>query len=205
MGQCFFSPAEKKELPCSTSNRPAFLLVIFLQPLRGIAPGGRVPFSWRYAMSEKINGTQIRQAVQFAAIPKYEEVALPKYTRCYFDVEKYSPSSNYTQVLMASAKWRAGKGARLGSAWMFKPDKRQKLLIEQYGQECSVLRMDLDQMPAKFDTTNKMTEPGLSIWTDFVSVNGTIEDVVAMQKNKGWILVQPERKHQLELVDAVTA
>ena len=179
-------------------------------------------------MSEKINETQIRQAAQFAAMhvlgsvreqiadvvrhelpavvaPKHKEVALPKYPRRYFDVEEYSTTSNYTKMLMASAKWRAGKGSQLGSAWMFKPDTRQKLLIEQYGQECSVLRMDLAQMSAKFDTINKMTEPGLSIWTDFVSVNGTIEDVVAMQKSKGWVLVQPERKHQLELVDVVTA
>jgi len=178
-------------------------------------------------MSENLTASQVQQVAKIAALQvlgsvrdqitdvvryeiptvvdsgQKEKEVPPKYSRRYFDIPLFQTSSNYTKVLMASAMWRAKKGKQLASAWMFKPDTKQKILIEQYGQECSVLRMDMDQKQAVFDPCNQMTEPGLSIWTDFAAVKGVIEDVLAMQAAKGWVVVRPERKHQLTLLDAL--
>lgn len=114
------------------------------------------------------------------------------------------PASNYTKVIMASAEWRHGRGDVLGSVWMHKSSTQEKLLVEQYEQECSVLKMDRNQKKAKFDSANQLIEPGMSVWTQFAAVKGVLEDVVANLRSKGWEVLQPEKKSQLTLIDVGT-
>lgn len=119
-----------------------------------------------------------------------------------FNQTEYKASSNYSQVLLASARWRKGRGSRLGSVWMFKPGTQERLLVEQYEQECSVMRMDKAAEKAEFDSINRMTKPGSSIWGQFDPMKGVIEDVTAKLETKGWKVETQKLKHQLALVDA---
>lgn len=114
--------------------------------------------------------------------------------------------SNYAQVLMEAGKWKLDKGICLASVWMCMPGKPQEFLfIEQFGQECAVMRMDKGQPKAVLDSKQyfKIIVPGKSIWTDFIPAQGLIDDVVARQKAKGWEIYQSAPKRQLELVDAL--
>jgi len=115
------------------------------------------------------------------------------------------PFSNYTQILLAVASWKRGRGECLGSIWLHKPENNKEFcFIEQYGTECVLSSMDKSQPSADLELhTSRILKPGKSIWTDWTAIKGVIEYVVAKQKAKGWVVYQPEPKQQLSLVDAV--
>lgn len=128
----------------------------------------------------------------------------PLNPRRYVRTEAWSASSNYTEVLWAIAKWKINRGESLGSVWLHKPDTVGEFcLVEQYGLECVLSLMDKNQPKAVLaHNSSKIVKPGRSIWTSWAAMAGVIEDVVARQKAKGWVIYQPSPKQQLSLVDA---
>lgn len=111
------------------------------------------------------------------------------------------PASNYSQIINASCAWRKGLGPRLADVWMFKHSSKEKLFVEQFGQECSVMKFDALHKKAVFNS-GVMKEAGTSPWVEFAPMKGGIEEVVAKLKSKGWAVYIPENKHQLNLLDA---
>lgn len=148
-------------------------------------------------------GEVVRQELPLILKSKADStnVHSPKYGRLYVD-PPFKPSCNFTVVAFEAAKWSAVRGERLGSATLFKLSTREKLLVNQYGSECSVMLLDLSQAKTEFDKTGRPVKLGTSPLTKFHAFKGVLEDVVAMLKDKGWQLVTPVPKHQLELVNA---
>lgn len=81
----------------------------------------------------------------------------------------------FTQSIL----WRAKKGNRLGEAWLVKPGSENKLFVEQYMQQCSVL---LKTAKAKHPTPDVN-----QVWNWFGVMDGEINQVISKLGMKGWI------------------
>ena len=131
------------------------------------------------------------------------KVDSPRFERAYVEPPA-KPVSNYAQTLIRSIQWRSGKGERLAIARLKKPGTSEELLVEQFGDECSVLRKDESQPRATLHTNGTVKIVGKSIWTQFDSVKGRIDQVVAKLLLKGWVVQQPTHNAvQLLLVDGM--
>lgn len=90
-----------------------------------------------------------------------------------------------------SQMWRLRKGPRLGAEWLVKEGTKDKLLVEQYRQECSVLYKAGEARHPRPEVNQ--------VWTGFAVMVGDIPSVIAKLAKNGWKLdVQP--KHQLALL-----
>lgn len=94
------------------------------------------------------------------------------------------PAGNYTEAMMASVRWRSGKGECISSGWMAHPDGK-KALIEQYGDQCSILVRDPAHRPAKWSGW-KLIEAGTSPWIGFHVLDGSKTAVQERMSKKGW-------------------
>lgn len=110
----------------------------------------------------------------------------------------YSPQSNYTEVFMASVRWRSKKGERLGYAKLIKPGTTKTLFVEQYGLECSMLERD-DSVPKAIWESGACVKPGMSPWTRFESVQRTLSDVIQRLIEKDWKVVNNEVSKPVQL------
>jgi hypothetical protein len=155
-----------------------------------------------YAMAHADIALIVRDQLPALVKPLVEEVHVRRHA--VYTEPPRAPVSNYAQVLMSVAKWKKDKGECLGSVWMCKIDNpKEFLLIEQYGQECGVLRMDKGQPKAVLDPRqyHKVVVPGKSIWTNFATVKGLLDEVIANRKAKGWNVFQTSPRDQLNFVD----
>lgn len=123
----------------------------------------------------------------------------PRYTPVYTQPPQ-KPASNYTDVLMKSIEWRKGRGTRLGIIWLEKPGTEETLQVEQFGNDCSVLRRD-EAQPGAIWHGGKLIKAGMSCWTQFDPIEGQIETVVSKLLSRGWAIKKPTTKViQLSLV-----
>lgn len=123
----------------------------------------------------------------------------PNRNQRYIGYEYKDLSRMVLNPIQQSSFWRVGKGARLGASWMTRPDSQNKLFIEQYGSECSVLR--------KLGVPQKL-ENGQNLAFDrFQFADGTISEVMAKFEGQGWKQAVPPLKTQpqLALLEGVTS
>lgn len=117
----------------------------------------------------------------------------------------FNPETGFAEFLMRMADWQRGRGELVCTAWLFKPEKSTKLLIQQYGvesPECSILQFDRSQPKTKFSRGGHVVSLGKSPWTGFAARPGTLDEIVAKFKESGWYLqpsIQP--RQQLALLD----
>lgn len=154
---------------------------------------------------------QITDVVRYEAkkvLPVVEPEVIqkaPRYSACYIEPPA-KPVSNYAETLMKSVIWRAKRGERLAMIWLEKFGTQETLLVEQFGDECSVLRKDESQPRSHIGAGGKLEIAGKSFWTQFDPLVGHIDQVVAKLLAKGWVVKQPTRTAvQLSLVEGMSA
>lgn len=96
--------------------------------------------------------------------------------------------------IIQSLKWRVKRGKRLGAVWMYKPESSVKKFIEQFGEQCSVM----NKVPS-----NMALHPADGVNQCFVTFQvweGDLQTVMAKLATKGWREVEPQHRHQLQLI-----
>lgn len=108
----------------------------------------------------------------------------------------HDKETGYGQALSLHAKWMEGRGDRVAYVWMFKPDSKLRLLIQQYGTEspiCSILQLDRSQPKSKaLPFTGDIEKMGKSPWVKFHATDGAIENVRDILVDRGWYQVKVE-------------
>jgi hypothetical protein len=96
-------------------------------------------------------------------------------------------------AIAQSAAWRKGKGKRQALSWMMKEGREDRILIEQYGYDCSILeKRDLNTAP------NPGAKPGYSVFS--VMEMTTVDEAIITLKNKGWSVKPPPFVVQMDLL-----
>lgn len=136
---------------------------------------------------------------------KLQAVNPSRYQRCYIEPPS-KPASNYASVMMRFAEWVRGRGDLLDQVYLQKPATREILQVQQYGNDCAVMRRDDAQPGLKKDDLGKVIDPGKSVWVQFDPLPGQIDQVVARLLAKGWVVKQSNQpKVQLTLVESMAA
>lgn len=107
------------------------------------------------------------------------------------EVKDYPPISQSTH-------WRRKRGPRMAFVWLDKEASSEKLFVEQYGDQCSVLR--------KVSAANALhPRPGVNqCFVQFEVMEGGIGVVIGKLSTKGWKQI-PTPKVQLELLPGGTS
>ncbi len=123
--------------------------------------------------------------------------------RCYV-APPSKPKSNFGQILMQCAAWQHGKSL-LDETYLEKAGTRETLLVQQYDEECSVLRRDESQPSTHLDAADRAEKLGKSVWVQFETFALHIDQLVPKLLAKGWTIKPRLVKAQLTLLDDSSA
>lgn len=110
------------------------------------------------------------------------------------------PKSNFSEIMMKCAKWIQGRDL-LEQAFLEKAGTRETLQVQQYGDECAVLRRDESTPATTFDASGRPVVLGKSVWVQFETFSAHLDQILPKLMAKGWTIKPPQMNAQLTLND----
>jgi hypothetical protein len=116
--------------------------------------------------------------------------------------EDVLPSNTLGRIMFLWGKWKRGRVVE-DKANMIHPSSNRFLVIEQIEGECGVAVRDAKAYvtPNMDDKGYPVSATGLSMWVDFRIHQDMLQETIVVLQQKGWELIKPSPKQQLELVD----